>query len=90
MGTIAARKAYQITQHTLELLGLELMCGAQAADFRDSARLAPVTKAVYDLIRTQVPFIQEDVYLYPLMQKCVDLVKKETVLHTVEAMVELH
>ena len=89
MGTIAARKAYQITQHTLELLGLELMCGAQAADFRGSERLAPATRAVYELIRAQVPFVQEDVYLYPLMQKCVELVKNESVLRTVESMAQL-
>lgn len=89
MGTIAARKAYTITQHTLELLGLELLCGAQAADFRGSNRLAPATHAIYELIRKEVPFIEEDVYLYPLMQKCVDMVKKEVVLHTVEKFVEL-
>ena len=89
MGTIAARKAYQITQHTLELLALELMCGAQAADFRGIDRLAPATRAVYDLIRKDVPFVVEDVYLYPLMMKCVDLVKSEAILNTVEALVEL-
>lgn len=89
MGTIAARKAYQITQHTLELLGLELMCGAQAADFRGSSRLAPATKAVHDMVRGEVPFVREDVYLYPLMQKCVGMVKSEAVLRKVESMVEV-
>lgn len=89
MGTIAARKAFQITQHTLELLGLELLCGAQAADFRGIEHLAPATRAVYDLIRREVPFVKEDVYLYPLWMKSVGLVKEETVLRTVESMVKL-
>lgn len=90
MGTIAARKAYRITQHALELLGLELLCGAQAADFRGSGRLAPVTRAVYDMIRREVPFVAEDVYLYPLMQKCVAMVKDERVVKTVEALTPLY
>ena len=89
MGTIAARKAKTISTHTLELLALELMCAAQAVDFRGIERLSPVTRKVYDLIRTEVPHVNEDVYLYPLMMKCVDMVKNETVLKTVEKEIAL-
>lgn len=84
MGTIAARKAFKITQHALELLGLELLCDAQAADFRGSDRLAPVTKAVYDMVREEISFIREDVYLYPVILKAVDMIKSERILRKVE------
>ena len=89
MGTIAARKAKTISEHTLELLALELMCAAQAVDFRGIERLSPVTRSVYDLIRSEVAHVDEDVYLYPLMMKCVDMVKDERVLNTVLAQIEL-
>lgn len=84
MGTIAARKAKTISTHTLELLALELMCAAQAADFRGAERLSPLTRKVYELIRSEIPHIDEDVYLYPLMMKIVDMVKDERILKTVE------
>lgn len=35
MGTIAARKAKQIIENAYAVLAIELLCGAQAADFRD-------------------------------------------------------
>lgn len=89
MGTISARKAATITNHALEILGLELMCAAQAADFRDSSRLSPVTKTVYDLVRSEVHFVREDVYLHPLMMKCIQMVKDERVNDTVEAIVTI-
>lgn len=89
MGTIAARKAKTISVHTLELLGLELLCAAQAVDFRGVDRLSLATRKVYDLIRSEVPHVDSDVYLHPLMLKCVSMVEDERVLKAVEESVHL-
>lgn len=89
MGTIAARKAFMITTHAQEVLGLELLCAAQAIDFRDPEKLGEGTAIAYRLTRQAVPFIKEDVVLYPLMNKCINLVKHGTVVEAVEASVAL-
>ena len=89
MGTISARKAKTISTHTLELLALELMTAAQAVDFRGIDRLSPVTRKVYDLIRSEIPHVDNDVYMYPLMMKAVDMVEDERILKAVEAELEL-
>lgn len=89
MGSISARKAFTITQNTMEVLALEVMCAVQAVDFRGSERLAPATKAVYDLVRSEVPFVEKDVYLYPLMSKCIAMVKDARVVETVERFTKL-
>ncbi len=90
MGTISARKAYTITKNTLTVLGLELLCGAQAIDYRGSHKLGIGTKIAYDLVRKIVPFIDDDVVLYKQQDKCIEIVTNGKVLETVEKAVSLY
>ncbi|WP_053372641.1 histidine ammonia-lyase [Paenibacillus sp. FJAT-27812] len=60
MGTIAARKASQIVRSAYSVLAIELMCAAQAADFRGPELLGKGTKWIYDRCREQVSFVDED------------------------------
>lgn len=60
MGTIAARKARQIVNQTYFVLAIELLCAAQAADFRDPAKLGTGTCWLYERLREHIPFVRED------------------------------
>ncbi|GGA19856.1 histidine ammonia-lyase [Paenibacillus physcomitrellae] len=60
MGTIAARKALQIVNNAYSVLAIELLCGAQAADFRDPQKLGQGTRWLYEQCRIRVPFVSED------------------------------
>ncbi|WII35412.1 histidine ammonia-lyase [Paenibacillus thiaminolyticus] len=60
MGTIAARKAKQIIDNAYAVLAIELLCGAQAADFRDPRLLGLGTKWLYDQCRKLVPAVETD------------------------------
>lgn len=60
MGTIAARKARQIVENAYSVLAIELLCGAQAADFRDLQLLGHGTKWLYDECRKLVPAVKAD------------------------------
>lgn len=64
MGTIAARQAAEIVQNAHQVAAIELMCAAQAADFRAPLRLGRGTNAAYRLIRSRVPFMAQDRILY--------------------------
>ncbi len=83
-GTIAARKAGTIVEHAFQVLAIEAMCGAQAADFKDSAKLAPGTKAVYDAVRSVVPYMDSDRAFYGDIQVLYGLLSSGKLLAAVE------
>lgn len=60
MGTIAARKAQQILGNAQNVLAMEFLCAAQALDLLRPLRSSVVVEEAKSLIRTQVPFADED------------------------------
>ena len=68
MGVTAALKLRQVAKNLETILALELFCAAQGIDFRrkvmgDSTRLGRGTAPVYERIRMEVPFIENDEYM---------------------------
>ncbi len=73
MGNTAVLKLRQIVENVEHILAIELMAAAQGIDFRREvhgaqARLGKGTAPVYELIRTRVPFIEQDTLLYPYIE----------------------
>lgn len=60
MGTIGARHAYQIIEHTRKVLAIELICAAQAAEIRGKEKMAAFTKKLVEEVRKDVASIDED------------------------------
>lgn len=85
MGTTAARKARMILDNSRKVLAIELFAAAQALWLRGEEKLSPATKAVYDRIREEVPPIEEDVVMHPLMVKCEELVKAGEIVKAAES-----
>lgn len=80
MGATSALKLRQIAKNLEQILALELFAAAQGVDFRrkeigEDKNLGKKTQPVYDLIRSQVPFIEEDTLMYPYMKKVKELVR---------------
>lgn len=65
MGTIAARKAGTMLDNSVRVIAMELFTACQAINFRDPVKLGTMTRQAFDKIRQQVPFIEEDMLLYP-------------------------
>ncbi len=80
MGTIAARKALDIINNTKDVLAMELFTALQAIDFRDPKALSPKTKAIYDFIRSEVSFIDEDVIMYVKIHKMKEMINSKDFL----------
>lgn len=80
MGATSAIKLDDIAENVEEILSMELMSACQAVDFRKketgNSRLGNGTASVYDSVREKVPFIEEDVVMYPHMRVVSELVKK--------------
>jgi len=60
MGPIAARKAREILGNVEYIVAIELLCAAQAIDFRGPEKLGKGTKAAYNFLRRHVPVLKED------------------------------
>mgnify|MGYP004640691539 FL=1 len=85
MGMTAARKARTIAQNVTDVLAIELLVACQAIDLGCDLALSPATKAVYDLVRSQVPFMENDRYIAPDIKKVSQLVADGSVVAVAEA-----
>lgn len=73
MGNTACLKATDILVNIDHILAVELISAAQGIDFRKkihgpNAKLGKGTQPVYDLVRQNVPFLEEDVWLGPYVE----------------------
>lgn len=80
MGNTAGLKARQVIENVEHILAIELMSAAQGIDFRrerkgSDSRLGVGTAPVYNLIRSQVPFIEHDMVIYPFINAVKALVQ---------------
>lgn len=66
MGANAATKLYRVVENAEKVLGVEWLIACQALDFR-TAKSSPAIEKMKDKFRKSVPFMEEDVVLYPLM-----------------------
>ncbi|HKV83305.1 MAG TPA: histidine ammonia-lyase [Ktedonobacterales bacterium] len=87
MGANAARHAWEIVDNVRHIIGIELLTAAQAIDLRADgpARLAPATRAAYDLVREHVAYLEHDRELTPEIQRLVELIRSEEILRAVGA-----
>ncbi len=81
MGVTSALKLCDVAENLETILALEIFCAAQGVDFRrkvlgSDKKLGVGTQPIYDAIRAEVPFIEEDTMMKPLMDKVLEIVRK--------------
>jgi len=84
MGPVAIRHLKEIHRNVLGVISIEMLCAAQAMDFRRPARPGKGTAAAYDAIREVVPFMKDDRPLHPDIEAISRIVKDGSVLSAVE------
>jgi histidine ammonia-lyase len=84
MGAIAARKALRVLQHAQQVVGIELLCAAQALDFRRPLLPAAGTRRAYDAVRAAVPPLTADRVLSHDLAAALELVQGRLVIRAVE------
>ena len=60
MGMTGAIKLRQIVEHAERIVAIELMCAAQALEFRRPLRSSPELERVHDAVRAVVPRLEQD------------------------------
>ena len=89
MGTIAARKALKVIENTTNVFAIELLCAVQALDFKEVEKMSPVTKKVYELVRSRVSKLTKDRELHIDIKECAEVIKSREILNCIEGLVTL-
>ena len=83
MGTIAARKCRDIVQNTEDVIGIELLCGAQALDLFTNMP-GEGTLAAYRVMRRAIPHLENDRVLATDIEAIRRLMRGGEILSAVE------
>ncbi|GAB4268818.1 MAG: histidine ammonia-lyase [Candidatus Rifleibacteriota bacterium] len=89
MGTIAARKAMKILEHTAQVLAIEWVSAAQAYEFVKPLKLGKGNQAAYELLRRHVAVLEEDRVLAPDLRIAKDLLWNNKLFEYVSRTVEI-
>ena len=71
MGSNAATKLVRVVENTERVLAIELFNAAQALEFRRPLRSSWSIEKIFASYRKVVPFIDDDTYMHPLIEKSV-------------------
>lgn len=69
MGANAATKLYRVVENCFSIQGIELLLAAQAFEFRRPMKSSENLEALFATYRSEIPFVNEDLYLHELMEK---------------------
>lgn len=76
MGANAAVKCAKVVDNLYTILGIELLNAMQALDFRKPAKSSPIIEKLRESYRTEIAFIDDDVMMYPEINKSIAFIKK--------------
>lgn len=77
MGSISARKTLRIVDNLEKILAIELLCAAQAFDFRRPIKSSAILEACHAYVRQKIPHLNEDVVLSEYINNALDIVKSK-------------
>ena len=83
MGAWAARKAWQICRNTEYVIAIEMLCAAQALDFRPPSTEKSKIAEVHQVVRRHIPPAQKIRVLADDIEKLCELVRSGALLHEV-------
>ena len=79
MGSNAATKLVRVVDNVETVLAIELFNAAQALEFRHPVKSSPAIEAIFGSYRRLVPFIDNDTYMHPLIERSVEFLRNENI-----------
>ena len=77
MGSNSATKLVRVVDNAETVLAIELFNAAQAMEFRRPAKTSPLIEKVIKHYRKEVPFLSNDCYMHPLIEKSIEFLRTE-------------
>ncbi|MBJ81035.1 MAG: histidine ammonia-lyase, partial [Myxococcales bacterium] len=85
MGMTSARKLREIVHNTRSILAVEILCAAQAIDFRKPATPGQGTIAAYECVRAVVPHLDKDRLLQKDIEGVLNLEQEQAIVSAVQS-----
>ncbi len=73
MGTIGANQALQILSHARQVIGIELLCAAQALDLRAPVKPSQPVTDVHAFLRSRIPALGKDRFMGPDLEAVAEM-----------------
>ena len=80
MGSIGGRKAMRVIRNLEKILAIELLCAAQAFDFRRPLRSSDLLEQVHQLVRERISFAKEDRIFSQDVKKAHQMIRDRSLL----------
>ena len=80
MGSIGGRKAMRVIRNLEKILAIELLCAAQAFDFRRPLRSSELLEQVHRLVRERISFAKEDRIFSEDVKKALRMIRDRSLL----------
>jgi histidine ammonia-lyase len=87
MGSISARKCYEVLNNVEKIIAIEVLCAVQGIDFLRPLRCGKGTETAYNLIRAKIPHIEDDVYLSEYIEKTCDIIFDHNFIKKIESVI---
>ena len=84
MGAWGALKGVQVAENAEQVLAIELLCAAQALDFRRPFKSGRGVEAAHAVVRTRVPFREADTSFTGDLEACTELVRSGALVDAVQ------
>jgi len=81
MGSISARKTLRIVNNLEKILAIELLCAAQAFDFRKPLKSSMIIEACHSYVRQKIPHLNEDVVLSEYIEIALEIIKSRELFY---------
>ncbi len=80
MGSISGRKALRVVENLEKILAIEMVCAAQAIDYKKPLKSTAVLEKVHDFIRTKIDHAEEDRIFSNDIEKAIEIIKNREIL----------
>lgn len=82
MGAVGARKLMRILDNLEYILAVELLCAAQAFDYRRPLKSGPLLEACHNLVRNRIDHAEEDRVFAADIRTAADLIRSKDLART--------
>jgi len=86
MGSIGVRKALTVCRNLVKILAIELVCAAQAYDFRKPLKSGKTVEAAHQYIREIIPHADKDRIFSLDIEKAVEIIESRRLTEIVQQM----
>ncbi|GAA4278977.1 histidine ammonia-lyase [Aquimarina mytili] len=81
MGSIGGRKALRVLENVEKILAIELLTATQAFEFRKPLKSGKILDEIHKYVRTVVPFADKDRVFADDIEKGIEMIKDNTIIH---------